>query len=136
MNWDWTGFFNWTNGAFGLGGTVVAFLIGGKVWRVNRIDKASTDAQVAGINAETAAADSVSASLERLQKTVGEQSTKIENLSHEVSQLRDEIHGLNNRRSVALDLLEEIKLCGACEEKFGVMLRTAIRTLREHEHDN
>ena len=63
MNWDWTGFINWTNGAFGLGGTVVAFLIGGKVWRVNRIDKASTDAQVAGINAETVAADSVSASL-------------------------------------------------------------------------
>lgn len=131
---SWTDFETWTKSAMSIGGAIILFLASGKVLRVNRIDKANTNAQVAGIRAEETAAESVTASLKRLQDTVNEQSGHITELRDEVSQLRNEIHGLNNRRSAALDILEEIKLCGECEAKYGAMLRTAIKTLKEQEH--
>lgn len=110
---------------------LAAFLGGGKVIRVNRADSAATDASVSAVKAEEAANNSVANEVARLSVLVKEYGKKIEELSDQIQELKEELGRVHNGRTTALKLLRKIELCGECESKFGVLLETAITSLEE-----
>ncbi len=118
---------------FGLFGLLAAFLTGGKAIRLNRADTAVTNAAVAGASAEEAANNSVANEVARLSALVSEYGKKVDLLSTQVQELKDEVSRLHNGRTTALKLLRKIELCAECRSKFGVLLETAITSLEEED---
>lgn len=118
---------------FGLFALLATFLGGGRALRLNRTDAANTDANVASIRAEGAAATSVAAEVARLSALVREQGEKIDLMSQQIQELRDELGRVHNGRTTALKLLRRIDLCGKCESQYAVLLETAITSLEEED---
>lgn len=124
---------------FGLFALLSAFLGGGRAMRMNRTDEANTNANVASIKAEEVASNSVANEVARLSTLVKEQGQKIDLMSQQIQELKDELGRVHNGRNTALKLLRKIDLCGECDNRFGVLLETAITSLEDeddapHEH--
>lgn len=124
---------------FGLFAIVATFLGGGKLIRINRADSATTDANVASVKAEEAAANSVASEVARLSALVKEQGQKIDLMSQQIQELKEELGRVHNGRTTALKLLRKIDLCAKCDAQFAVLLETAITSLEDeddapHEH--
>ena len=130
-NWSWEQLDSTVKAFFGLLATVGLFLGGGKLLRINRVDKAATDNVVAAEETSTAVNQFVTTQIEKLSVAVAEQSKKIEELTTKVTQLESEVHRLNNGRQTALKLLNKIHLCSDCEAKYSVLLETAISSLED-----
>lgn len=129
MGWDQLD--NGFKALFGLIGIVGAFLGGGKLIRLNRADNATNQANIAAVETEQVASNSVSTELARLSAAVEAQNKKIEELTTKVTTLESEVHRLNNGRQTALKLLKKIEYCEECHDKYGVLLETAIATLED-----
>lgn len=133
---SWGDLDNGFKALFGLIGTVLVLLGGGKVWRANRADSAATNTTISSSATENAANLSVLAELNRLSALVNEQGGKIDTLREEVAQLKAELGDVHSNRRTALKLLRKIVLCDTCQATVGVLLETAIEALHvEDEHD-
>lgn len=127
---DWKNMMDWASGITGLVTTVLLTLLGAKAWRANRVDAAKANVAVAELEGEVQGAQLNTSAMVRMEIQLKEQSIQIKDLATKVSALEAEVHRLNSTNRTALDLLEEIKLCEECEKVNGVLLRTAIKHLR------
>lgn len=132
MNWSWDQLDSTVKAFFGLLATVGVFLGGGKLLRINRVDKAATDNVVSSEETSTVANQFVTSQIEKLSVAVAEQSKRIEELTTKVTNLEAEVHRLNNGRQTALRLLKNIHLCSDCDTKYSVLLETAISSLEDN----
>lgn len=130
-NWSWEQLDTGVKTIFGLFATLGIFLGGGKLLRINKVDKAVTENAVSVEESNTAANQFVTNQIEKLSVAVAEQSKRIEELTTKVTQLESEVHRLNNGRQTALKLLNKIHLCSDCETKYAVLVETAISSLED-----
>lgn len=127
---DWKDMMEWAKGITGLVTTVLLVFLGGKMWRANRVDGARAEVAVAELNGEAQEVVANTNALARMEAKLEEQTIKIDNLTTKVTQLEADVHRLTSTNRTAVDLLEEIKLCEECEKTNGVLLKTAIKHLR------
>lgn len=119
--------------AIGLFTVIGIALGGGKYVRSQRTESAQTNATVAASKAEQTASESVVKEVARLSVLVKDYGEKIDELSDQVQALKEELGRAHTGRSIALKLLRKIALCKSCEDKYGVLLDTAITALENDD---
>ena len=127
---DWKEMLEWGRGITGLIVIVITAVLGGKLWRTNRIDAARTEVVVAELNGEKHEADLNTSNLTSMQTKLDEQGKKIEFLINRVTKLESSVNHLVSTNRTAVDLLEEMVIDEAADPSNAILLRTVIKHLK------
>lgn len=127
---DWKEMLEWGRGITGLVVIVITAVLGGKLWRTNRIDSARTDVVVAELEGEKQEAAANTNKFTSMTTQLEEQGKKIEFLMNRVTKLESDLNNLVSTHRTAVDLLEEIVLDEGEDSSNAILLRTVIKHLK------